>query len=372
MSEFPPIDIVILWVDGSDPAWQARRAAYEASGPDEHIGPQRFFDAGTLRFALRSIERHMPWYGTLHLVTDGQLPSWLNTAHPRLRLVTHAEIFEDAAHLPSFNSNAIQMHLARIPGLSEYFILFDDDMLLTRPLSPKHFFAGGLPIRPAYFGCLMDDAPFQRNCRMNLERVREAAGGIFTSAFWRAIRRCLSPRVWAFNALVFAYAKGRGLTLFPGGYDHIPYAFRKQDLAAAEALLPQTIRATRAHRFRQEDDASPWFLRMLSFARGQFSPGLWRNRIIVLRDDITEITQLAAYRRTPYESPLVYAITRLLCAGRYIALCLQDQTTSAMPPAARAQQRAAVESYLSGLLPQKSEFETGPKSDEKGTDELSD
>eukprot|EP00906_Rhabdomonas_costata_P028887 RCo040834 len=48
--------------------------------------------------------------------------------------------------LPTFNSNAIALQLHRIPSLSPYVVLLDDDMFFGRPVSRSYFFtpAGGL------------------------------------------------------------------------------------------------------------------------------------------------------------------------------------------------------------------------------------
>jgi UDP-N-acetylglucosamine-lysosomal-enzyme len=46
-------------------------------------------------------------------VTNGQIPYWLNLDHPRLTLVTHDQIFEDAGDLPTFSSPAIEANLFR-------------------------------------------------------------------------------------------------------------------------------------------------------------------------------------------------------------------------------------------------------------------
>lgn len=41
---------------------------------------------------LRSLDKFVPWVGRVHIVTNGQVPRWLNRDHPRLR---HEEIFLD-------------------------------------------------------------------------------------------------------------------------------------------------------------------------------------------------------------------------------------------------------------------------------------
>lgn len=46
-------------------------------------------DNEELRYSLRSIEKYAPWVNHIYLVTNGQIPYWLNTSHPRLSVITH-------------------------------------------------------------------------------------------------------------------------------------------------------------------------------------------------------------------------------------------------------------------------------------------
>ena len=46
--------------------------------------------------------------------------------------VTHEEIFVNKSHLPTFSSPAIEAHIHRIPGLSQNFIYFNDDVMFGK------------------------------------------------------------------------------------------------------------------------------------------------------------------------------------------------------------------------------------------------
>ena len=48
-------------------------------------------------------------------------------------------------YLPTYNSHTIELNLHRIPGLSENFVYFNDDVFLIRPVTPQHFFKNGKP-----------------------------------------------------------------------------------------------------------------------------------------------------------------------------------------------------------------------------------
>ncbi|KAK3853814.1 hypothetical protein Pcinc_039664 [Petrolisthes cinctipes] len=100
----------------------------------------RFQDNEELRYSLRSVEKFAPWVRRIFLVTNGQIPHWLNLDHPRLTIVTHKDIFPNHSHLPTFSSPAIECHLHRIPGLSEHFLYLNDDVLLGQEVWPEDFY----------------------------------------------------------------------------------------------------------------------------------------------------------------------------------------------------------------------------------------
>jgi hypothetical protein len=64
-----------LWVNGSDAAfWEHQSLALEASRRQYtwHDIAARWADHGELRFSPRSVERHAPWVGQIHIVTGNQ------------------------------------------------------------------------------------------------------------------------------------------------------------------------------------------------------------------------------------------------------------------------------------------------------------
>lgn len=142
------IDVVYTWCDASDPNFSSELARFRsAKGSSEGALPQRFRNRDELRYALRSLETFAPWFGNVYLVTNGQTPTWLERAHPRLRVITHREIFEDGDGLPTFNSLAIETHLHRIPGLSEYFIYSNDDFFFGNSVPLRSYFSSaGRPV----------------------------------------------------------------------------------------------------------------------------------------------------------------------------------------------------------------------------------
>lgn len=72
-------------------------------------------------------------------MTNGQIPSWLDTSNPKVSIVSHQEIFTNKQALPTFSSPSIEMNLHHIKGLSNYFIYFNDDVFLGSPVTPADF-----------------------------------------------------------------------------------------------------------------------------------------------------------------------------------------------------------------------------------------
>ncbi len=139
-----PIDVVCTWVDTTDPAWQERRdAALRAAGGLRLPGPDDdayLSDRGDLRWSLRSIWWYAPWVRRIWLVTDDQVPSWLDATGGRVEVVSHKEIFADPSVLPVFNRHAVQTQLHHIEGLADHFLYLDADVVLARPVAPTLFF----------------------------------------------------------------------------------------------------------------------------------------------------------------------------------------------------------------------------------------
>ena len=142
------IDLVYLWVDGSDPAWRVKHNACIGQTEEKSTTncEGRYADNDELKYSLRSVEWYAPWIRRIFIVTDNQVPVWLVTTNPKIKIVDHTEIMP-AVSLPCFNSRLVEHCLYKIPGLAEHFLYANDDMFINKPVSPSTFFAAdGLPI----------------------------------------------------------------------------------------------------------------------------------------------------------------------------------------------------------------------------------
>ena len=149
----PEFDVVYTWVNGSDPRLQAELrewkgrlglvanvTASEGNQSDSKGGSNRYRDNQELRYSLRSLWQFSPWIRKVFIVTNYQVPYWLNIDHPKVEVITHAMIFSNKSHLPVFSSPSIESHLHRIPGLSKKFIYFNDDVMLGSEVWPSDFY----------------------------------------------------------------------------------------------------------------------------------------------------------------------------------------------------------------------------------------
>lgn len=143
------VDLVYLWCDGGDVDFAQRKLELQRKLnvhlPNDNIGDQRYIQNNELLFSLRSVWSNIPWINHIYIVTSDQRPVWL-AAHPKISIVDHKEIIPSSL-LPTFNSTVIETYIDKIPGLSEHFILANDDVFFTSRLSCEDFFdKKGMPI----------------------------------------------------------------------------------------------------------------------------------------------------------------------------------------------------------------------------------
>jgi len=133
---FPTIDVVITWVNGNHTKFME-----EVKSFGQEYGYDRYYHNDEIKYCLRSIETNMTFVRKIFLVVrNDQLPEFLDTTHYQIEIIPHEKIIP-AKYLPTFNSITIENFLHKIPGLSEYFIYLNDDMIVLKPMSPDDFFA---------------------------------------------------------------------------------------------------------------------------------------------------------------------------------------------------------------------------------------
>ena len=148
-----PIDLVYLWCE-DNPQREKLRNEWKQKlniGGNKNTNSirvttkGRFVSNDELKYSLRSVEKYAPWIRNIYIVTDNQVPKWLNLKHPKIKIVDHKEIMPASAR-PNFNAFAIEFAIVNIPGLSEHFLYANDDMMFGDKVEPGDFFKDGKPI----------------------------------------------------------------------------------------------------------------------------------------------------------------------------------------------------------------------------------
>ena len=270
-----PIDFVITWVDGSDPVWQAEKAKYKGTVGDARNS--RYRDWDTLKYLFRGIESYASWVNRIFLVTCGHLPKWLNTSHSKLIHIKH-EDYIPKEFLPTFSCRPIELNLHRIPGLSEHFVYFNDDMLLTNTVQKEDFFLKGLPcdtavLRPAivrisksgnkvtneemYLTPVIDMALINKYFNKH-EVIRKNFWKWYSPKYGKEVLKTLSLAVWDF---------------FPGIREyHCCYSYLKKTFVDLWKLEEDAFNVSCSHKFRVNTDYNQWVMSYWQIVTGNFSP----------------------------------------------------------------------------------------------------
>lgn len=291
-----PIDIVIPWVDGSDPEWQ-KEWRKTVCGNEQDNRVIRYRDWGILKYWFRGAEKFLPWVNKIHFVTWGHIPEWLNTDSEKIHIVKHSDYIPNE-YLPVFSSHPIEMNFHRIDGLAEHFIYANDDTFFISPLSADFFFKSGLPVDAAVQNVLQ----FSRK-----DGISHIVANDLTCINLNFDKKTVmkeNRKKW------FSFSYGKSLlqnlylmpfTHFTGFVDpHLPYAYLKSTFAEVWEACPDKLDMTCRHKIRSNEDVNQWLCRYWQFAKGQFEPGsLKRGRFFAIGADDTEIESVLTNGSAP-------------------------------------------------------------------------
>lgn len=315
-----PIDVVYTWVDGSDPDWLARKAAaqeeyYRRTGVLHALAANdsRFTSRDELRYSMRSLDMYADWVRHVYLVTDGQVPDWVDTTNPRLTVVTHEQLFGQRGILPTFNSHAIESQLHRIEGLSEHYLYLNDDVFFGRPVSPSLFFhSNGI----AQF--------YLSNAKVGLSPASArdmpvmSAGKNNRDLMAKMFDRTISNK-----------------------FKHVPHALRRSVMLDMEQDFPADFERTAASQFRNHEDVSisASLSHYYAYATGRAVPGTMKYLYAdIARDDTAN------------------RLTSLLWQRDCDVFCLNDHDSDQADLLA---QGALIREFLAAYFPIPSQFEKG-------------
>jgi hypothetical protein len=309
-----PVDVVYTWVDGEEPGMRAKRARYQERGTaeilDKETNASRYTSHDELKYSLRSLAMYADFVRHIYLVTDGQRPRWLDDRAEGITVVDHREIFPEGV-LPVFNSHAIETRLHHIPGLSEHYLYFNDDVFVGRRVTPEHFFHGSglmkIPVSPLKIG-------------VGKPHGEETA----TNSASKNVRRLLLEKF------------GRMTT---NNFMHTPLPQQRGALRALEELFPLDIARTTASRFRSPTDIAMTAPLLYQYAlmTGRGVPGKFSFRYVnISRPDAAR--RLADLRRN----------------RRFDFFCLNDVD---VPPEEREQVSVRMHEFLEDYFPFPSPYE---------------
>lgn len=267
------IDIVLLWVDGNDPVWQAEFAKYApcVNGDKRKV---RFRDWDNLRFLFRGIEKFAPWIRKVHFVTCGHVPEWLNLEAPKLHFVKHKD-FISKEYLPTFNCNPIELNIHRIKGLSDRFIYFNDDTFLIDYVPEERFFKDDLPCDIAAFNVIQPN-------KQGIDHI--ICNDLIVINKYFPKRNLLKKHFVKWLNIRYISQWYRTLVLWPwslhtGFLDpHMPNAYLKSTFERVWEQEPDLLNETTKSKFRDITNVNQYLMRYWRLCTGEFSPyNVWKD-----------------------------------------------------------------------------------------------
>jgi hypothetical protein len=263
-----PIDFVLTWVDGNDPEWQKDEAKYRSKDPAIDNSKARVRDWDNLQYWFRAIEKYAPWFRTLHFVTWGHIPKWLNTSNPKLHIVKHSEFIPEE-YLPTFSSWTITWNMWRIEGLAEHFVYFGDDVFVGKPTDKTRFFKNGIPCDYAQLAVLAAINPqvhYVANSLEVLHRRHNMLKSILSNlAKWLNLRYGL--RAMLKTAYLLPYSSFAGIK-----NPHVTSPYLRSEFEKFWQEEFDVLNSTCQNKFRSFSDVIHWLVRYDRLASGKFIP----------------------------------------------------------------------------------------------------
>ncbi|MCL3858251.1 Stealth CR1 domain-containing protein [Pediococcus pentosaceus] len=261
------IDFVVTWVDGGDPNWIKKKNEYVKGGIASELNSEsRYRDFDIFKYWFRSVEKYAPWVNKIFLITDRQIPEWLNKDHPKLELVDHRDYIEED-FLPTFNSNVIELNIHRIKNLSENFILFNDDTFFNSYADKNDFFKGNTP-KDVYVESpiMATKNSIDHTLVNNVEIINEQFD---KRNFYRQnFAKIFNPKVGKKIVRTIALLPS---SKFSGFWNsHLPVAYNKETFKQVWKLYGKELKETSANKFRTAYDVNHWLMRYWQLVSGNY------------------------------------------------------------------------------------------------------
>lgn len=319
------VDIVYLWCDSSDKIWQEKKNSelkkYGKALDSDSTSECRFVENDELRYSLRSLEKYAPWINNIFIVTDNQIPKWLDISNSKIHIINHSEILSDDC-LPSFNSVALETALQKIPGLSEYFLFANDDMFFGNYVDKSFFFnESGQPV-------------FRFSKRRIINKKYKHLYGYSISQ--------------AYNMVKDKFGKS-----FPYFPHHNIDAYKKSDIEKCYEEFQQGFEVTARQKFREADCVQRSIFGYYSIANHCGEAKIVNNLYSLIKNCLV--------KRPPDSMMIELKKEKLTLIEKYkpYLFCLNDSLNT------KDEDRLKMKEFLENKFPEKSSFE---KKEEKSAE----
>lgn len=264
------IDFVLPWVDGSDPKIQKKQRQFESSNEQNGAETNRFRDYGTLKYWFRAVFKYAAWVNHIYLITDHQVPEFLNLDNPKLTIIDHQQYIPEK-YLPTFNSNTIELNLHRIPDLAEHFVLLNDDLFLNAAIRPDYFFdSEGLPKYAAVLRPIMPRTQFDHIFLNNLVILNNQFDKFEVLKKYRSKFLTVKYKARVLSNIVTYLNRGgfEGFQLMHTATPHLKSTFE-----TVWSNVPDALERTCSDHFRApERECNHYLIKDWNICSGHFSP----------------------------------------------------------------------------------------------------
>lgn len=276
------VDIVIPWVDGSDPVWLAEKALYEKNIQDsdgEKNSAKRYRDLNLMKYWFRGIEKFAPWARKIHFITWGHVPDFLKTDHPRLHIVNHRE-FIPSACLPMYNTSVIEVSLHKISDLAERFVYFNDDVFLLKRTKLDDYFCNGVPKINAVECPIFQEGVYGHHLKNDIDLVNR--NFVKKKQIKKNVKKWLSAKTIKgkmCNIVASPWEKYLGFVV-----EHGPMPYLKKTWLDVWNKEEEFMRRTQSCRFRSTKNVNQNLFHFWQIANGDFVQGRLLQQMFELTD----------------------------------------------------------------------------------------
>lgn len=130
-----PIDIVYTWVNMSDQVWMNKFRMHTGKMPSA----VRYQGVDEIKYSIASVKKYASFIRNIYVVTDNQMPPLDFMNDRQIKIIDHSVILGKECAYPTFKSDSIESYLWKIPGLSEVFLYFNDDIFVGNRIEKNMF-----------------------------------------------------------------------------------------------------------------------------------------------------------------------------------------------------------------------------------------